>query len=153
MNANDPALNSTSTQNITDGRSSFLRHRSALLIGAAVIGVLAAATAVAFAFYPREDSGVIACRRIATVAATGDRPTISLDEMREVTDLLADSGNPDLARTGGTYQDVFEVHDSGERDATDVLSGFPTSLTLITQTFQACGRVGVEVPTPHLKPR
>ncbi|MDR7325401.1 MULTISPECIES: hypothetical protein [Catenuloplanes] len=153
MNANDPALHSSTAHDITDGRSPFLRHRSALLIGATVIGVLTVTTAVAYAVYPREDSGVIACRRIATVAATGDPPTISLAEMREVTDLLANSGNPDLARTGSTYRDVFEVHDSGERDATDVLSGFPTSLTLITQTFQACGRVGVEVPTPHLTPR
>ncbi|MDP9793694.1 hypothetical protein J2S43_002206 [Catenuloplanes nepalensis] len=126
------------------------RRRLPLLIGAGIVVVLAVAAAVAYAVYPREDSGVVACRRLAAVSASGDRPALTLDETREIVDLLAGSGNADLARTGGTYQDMFELLDSGERDTTDVLSGFPASLTLITQTFRACGDAGVEVPTPHL---
>lgn len=121
------------------------RRRRVIVVAALVaVGVLSiAGTAVALT--PREDSGIVACRRIdefSKTFAAGGRPTITEDEGRELTDLLSGSDHEVLAQLGEVFQYGYE---SGEDEQPEGVMG---AVMFATAVYSPCMKLGLPMTRP-----
>ncbi len=117
------------------------RRRPLLIAGIATAAVVVVAAGLAVALYPREDSGVVACRRLDEFTRTfnaGEQPRVAEEEARNLADMLAGSGHESLSRLGEALQYGFE------KDAAEgtEFNEFRGALTM-TGISTACDRAGV----------